>query len=62
MNTKKEKFFKEVEFLFNEILNKKPKSFIELIEIQNKIIFKNLKCKINFLKRPKYSKKITIIN
>ena len=47
---KKEKFFKEVEFLFNEILNKKPKSFIELIEIQNKIIFKNLKCKINFFK------------
>lgn len=47
---KKEKFFKEIEFFFNDILNKKPKSFIELIETQNKIIFNNLKCKINFFK------------
>lgn len=45
---KKDKFFCETENFFNKILNRKPKSFIDLIKIQNEIIFKNLNAKTKF--------------
>lgn len=45
---KKNKFFYEIENLFNEILLKKPQSFVDLIKIQNDILFSNLNAKTKF--------------